>query len=169
MSIECVSDLFSCYRLDNSEKEFLLWWLLIDPTRHKSRQLPTIGLGLDFNVAMVNYLGRKDHKVLAQRFEEAKEEVENKLGIGEAAGAPTGCTDVDFSLKLESATISYNFIVAEDYRRALRNLVHLKSITLTRTLNSGILPIVANECKGRLEKIRCGASQELYVKLGANL
>ncbi len=60
----------------------------------------------------------------------------------------------DFSLKLEQITLSFNFIVKQDYRLALRNLPHLKAVTLTRTLRSGILSIVSEECRGRLEKIR---------------
>ncbi len=61
----------------------VLWWLLVDVYRYKSRPLPNIGLGLDFNMALARYLARRDHAALAKRFEAMKARVEDSLGLSE--------------------------------------------------------------------------------------
>ena len=135
------------------EKIFILWWLLSDPYRNKDRNIPDIGLGHDFNLKLMSFLESNDHERQGKKFYSAKKEWERRLGGDAHSDQDVDADDNDYSLKLETVTVSMNFIMRRCYLRALKNLPRLRKVKIERTINNGVLSLLVEACKGMLETI----------------
>ena len=137
------------------EKVFILWWLLSDPYRNKNRNLPDIGLGHDFNLILMSFLESSDHDKQGKKFYAAKKGWERRLGAGALSdNEDEEAKNTDYSLKFEVVTVSMNFIMRRSYLRALKNLPHLRTVKIERTISNGVLSLIVEACKGKLETIQ---------------